>query len=130
MTPSLEEDFRFIFAKTGKAKGPVSGAGRRSQVLQAIRGAPQVMFKITSFSSSAQKLANHLDYISRNGDNKVFDRDGNSFNSLAMAETSPRDAMQLYGRELAAASKTNAKTKGRKRSRVSMNCMLSMPRRS
>jgi len=127
MTPSLEEDFRFIFAKAGKAKGPASGAGRRSQVLQAIRGAPQVMFKITSFASSAEKLAKHLDYISRNGDNKVFDRDGNSFNSLATAETSPRDALQLYGRELAAASKMNTQTKGRKRSRVSMNCMLSMP---
>ena len=127
MNPSLEEDFRFIFAKTGKAKGAVSGAGRRSQVLHAIRGAPQVMFKITSFASSAEKLANHLDYISRNGDNKVFERDGSSFSSLVTTTTDARDAMQLYGRELAAASKTNAHTKGRKRSRVSMNCMLSMP---
>ena len=131
MKPSLDDDFRFILAKTGKAKGPVSGAGRRSLVLQAIQGgvngAPQVMLKITSFSSSAQKLAAHLDYISRNGDNEVFDRDGNSFSRLATTATEPREAMQLYGREIAAASKTNATTKGRPRSRISMNLMLSMP---
>ena len=43
------------------------------------------MLKITSFSSSAQKLAAHLDYISRNGDNEVFDRDGNRFSHLSEA---------------------------------------------
>ncbi|MGB5831163.1 MAG: hypothetical protein WBG92_04140, partial [Thiohalocapsa sp.] len=87
------------------------------------------MLKITSFASSARKLAAHLDYISRNGDNEVFDRYGNRFSHLSAASENadPREAIQLYGRELATASETPYKKKGGARSRVSMNMMLSMP---
>jgi type IV secretory pathway VirD2 relaxase len=141
MKPSLEEDFRFIFAKTGKAKGPMSADQRRLLVFQAIQGgvhgsrtgkgngAPQVMLKITSFSSSAQKLAAHLDYISRNGENAVFDRYGNRLSGFDEAgeNANAREAVQLYGQEMAVASEMAKQTKGRARSRVSMNMMLSMP---
>jgi hypothetical protein len=134
---SIDEDFVFILPQMRAAKGPISVAQRRSLILQAIhgthggkgRGAPQVMLKITSFSSSAQKLAAHLDYISRNGDNEVFDRYGNRFSHLSEASENPdaREALQLYGREIATASETPTKKKGGPRSRVSMNMMLSMP---
>ncbi len=138
---SIEEDFVFILPQMRAAKGPLSGERRRSLILQAIhgnppgnpggkgRGAPQVMLKITSFSSSAQKLAAHLDYISRNGDNEVFDRYGNRFSHMSEASENAdaREAIQLYGREIATASETPTTKKGGPRSRVSMNMMLSMP---
>ncbi|MGB5830466.1 MAG: relaxase/mobilization nuclease domain-containing protein [Thiohalocapsa sp.] len=138
---SIDDDFVFILPQMRAAKGPISVERRRSLILQAIHGnphgthggkgreAPQVMLKITSFSSSAQKLAAHLDYISRNGDNEVFDRYGNRFSHLSAASENAdaREAIQLYGRELATASETPYKKKGGARSRVSMNMMLSMP---
>ena len=140
-TRSLDEDFLFILPQMRAAKGPISVERRRSLIWQVIHGgpggkgsakgraAPQVMLKITSFSSSAEKLAMHLDYISRNGDNEVFDRDGNRFSQLAEAAggAHPREAIQLYGRELAEASQIKDKKTGRPRSRISMNLMLSMP---
>jgi len=140
-TRALDDDFAFILPQMRAAKGPISVERRRSLIWQAIHGtssgrgsgkgraAPQVMLKITSFSSSAKKLAMHLDYISRNGENDVFDADGNRFSQLAEAANGghPREAIQLYGRELAAASQRKEKKMGRPRSRVSMNLMLSMP---
>lgn len=82
--PSLDDDFVLILPQMRRAKGPMSADQRRLLVLQAIQGgvhrnrtgkgngAPQVMLEITSFSSSAQKLAAHLDYISRNGENALW----------------------------------------------------------
>ena len=134
---SIDDDFVFILPQMRAAKGPISAAQRRSLILQAIhgthdgkgKGAPQVMLKITSFSSSAKRLAGHLDYISRNGDNEVFDRYGNRFSHMSAASENadPREALQLYGSEIATASETPTKKKGGPRSRVSMNMMLSMP---
>ena len=110
---------------------------RRSLIWQAIggnaggkgRGAAQVVVKITSFSSSAQKLAAHLDYISRNGDNEVFDRYGNRFSHMNEASgggASARGDTALW-QEIATASQMSYEKKGGPRKRVSMNLMLSMP---
>ncbi len=63
---------------------------------------PQVMVKITSFARSKEGLAAHLDDISRNGQNEIFDPAGDAFSALGgHMGISPRDAIQHYGRELA-----------------------------
>ena len=121
-SPSLDEDFVFILPQMRAAKGPISSDQRRSLVFQAIQGgvhgsrkgngAPQVMLKITSFFSSAQKLAAHLDYISRNGENAVFDRYGNCLSGFdeAGASANSREAVQLYGQEMAVESEAVKQT--------------------
>ena len=135
--PSIDEDFVFVLPQMRAAKGPISDTRRRSLIWQAIggnvggkgRGAAQVVVKITSFSSSTQKLAAHLDYISRNGENEVYDRDGNRLSHMNEASGGghPREAIQLYGSEIATASQMSYEKKGGPRKRVSMNLMLSMP---
>jgi hypothetical protein len=105
----------------------------RGTLLNAVRRKPQVMVKITSFARSKEGLAAHLDYISRNGKNEVFDPAGERFSAIGdQIGISARDALQHYGRELATGpisrdAPTNRNKKGRPRSRVSMNLMLSMP---
>jgi hypothetical protein len=131
---SLDEEFEFVLPKMGKAKGPISDERRRLLVWQAIgggkgRAGAQVMVKITSYATSAQKLAMHLDYISRNGEKDVFDPDG--INLCRMGDAADlearREAIQLRGQELAADILQEKKKTGRPRTRVSMNLLLSMP---
>lgn len=130
---SLDEEFEFILPQMRAAKGPISAERRRLLVVQAIagggKGASQVMLKITSFCSSAEHLAAHTDYVSRNGDIEVFDRDGDRLSQFADSENgiSRRESIQLYARELLAEQKSQNKKMGRPRTRVSMNLMLSMP---
>jgi hypothetical protein len=68
-------------------------------------------------------------YISRNGE--VFDPAGERFSAIGdQMGLTARDALQHYGRELATGpigEGQGGKKKGRPRSRVSMNLMLSMP---
>lgn len=134
----LFDDYWFVLARTGRARGP-GGADRersappamRKDLLNAVRHKPQVMVKITSFSGSKEGLAAHLDYIARNGKNEVFDPTGEAFGAIgAQMNLTARDALQHYGRELATGpigEGQGGKKKGRPRSRVSMNLMLSMP---
>ena len=106
---NLFDDYWFVLARTGRARG--SGAGNperssppamRSTLLNAVRSKPQVMVKITSFARSKEGLAAHLDYISRNGQNEVFDPAGDAFSAIGeQMSLSARDAIQHYGRELA-----------------------------
>lgn len=134
--PSFEEDWRFVFAKMGKPKAPGGGNDRRSlnagamrrAVLQATRRKPNVMVKITGFSkSTGAGLKPHLDYISRNGNNEVFDHTGTSFDDIARRlGLSAREALDQYGRELANPMQRE-KTRGRPRERTAMHLMLSMP---
>lgn len=89
------------------------------------------MVKITSFAKSREGLAAHLDYISRNGENEVFDPTGEGFGAIGEQMNLPaRDALRHYGGELATGPVGQGafgRKKGRPRSRVSMNLMLSMP---
>lgn len=122
--PSLDEDFRFVLPQMGAARGTPSPERQRLLVWGAIYNASnQVMVKKTSYSTSGGKLAEHLDYISRQGENEVLDRDGNSFSK----DANPREALQLYGREMVIDSQRRKSAKGQPRKRVSMNLMLSMP---
>jgi hypothetical protein len=133
----LFDDYWFVLARTGRARGTSIPAARldapavRRSLLNAVRRKPQVMVKITSFARSRQGLAAHLDYISRNGQNEVFDPSGEAFSAIGTEMgLSARDALQHYGRELATGpigDASDKKKKGRPRSRVSMNLMLSMP---
>jgi hypothetical protein len=70
-------------------------------------------------------------YISRNGQKEVFDPAGERFSAIGdQMGLTARDALQHYGRELATGpigEGQGGKKKGRPRSRVSMNLMLSMP---
>lgn len=147
--PSFEEDFNFVFAKSGKAKAPRTGsgggpsggsrsesgsatpAGKRRTVMGAIRSKPQVMVKITSFGKNAAKVVDHLDYISRKGDVEVFDARGENLTQIADDQgLERREALMKYGDELAedVTEKRRAEgKKGRPRDRVTMNMMLSMP---
>ena len=134
----LYEDWRFVFAKTGRVKPgqdqrqPSAGAMRRT-LLTAVRRKPQVMVKITGFSKSAKQLAAHLDYISRNGDNEVFDHQGVGFSNIGeRIGLSTQEAMHAYGNAIASVvPKQNGegtrRGRGRPRSRTAMHLMLSMP---
>ena len=136
---NLLDDYWFVLARTGRARGSGTGSSERlappamrSTLLNAVRRKPQVMVKITSFASSKERLAAHLDYISRKGQNEVFDPAGDAFSAIGgQMRLSARDAIQHYGRELATGPidevETGKKKMGRPRKRVSMNLMLSMP---
>ncbi|MGA7982314.1 MAG: hypothetical protein WCA32_19090, partial [Chromatiaceae bacterium] len=136
---SLFDDYWFVLARTGRARGPgadgperLASPAMRQTLLNAVRRKPQVMVKITSFARSKEGLAAHLDYISRNGQNEVFDPAGDAFSAIGgHVGLSARDAIQHYGRELATGpieeASTGKKKTGRPRKRVSMNLMLSMP---
>ena len=133
----LFDDYWFVLARPGRARGPGGDQARpappamRKTLLNAVKRKPQVMVKITSFARSKEGLAAHLDYISRNGKNEVFDPTGGPFSAIgAQMGLAGRDALQHYGGELAAGPIPEGpagKKKGRPRSRVSMNLMLSMP---
>jgi len=148
-TPTFDEDFNFVFAKSGKAKAPrgattgrpaggsgsraSSGTpgGKRSAVMAAIARKPQVMVKITSFGKNAAKVGDHLDYVSRKGEIEVFDARGESLTQIAEDQQLERRlALMKYAEELgaqdAAPARADKKT-GRPRDRVTMNMMLSMP---
>ena len=129
----LFDDYWFVLARPGRARGPGGDQGRpappamRKTLLNAVKRKPQVMVKITSFAGSKEGLAAHLDYISRNGKNEVFDPTGSPFSAIgAQMGLAGRDALQHYGGELAAGPIPEGpagKKKGRPRSRVSMNLM-------
>jgi hypothetical protein len=134
----FEEDWRFVFAKMGRVKPGLeqrrpSDAAIRRSLLGAIRRKPQVMVKITGFSKSAKHLAAHLDYISRQGENDVFDHQGTAFAEIGRRTgQSPHDAMHAYGRALAqdvpdASDEAGPRKRGRPRARKAMHLMLSMP---
>jgi hypothetical protein len=133
----LFDDYWFVLARPGRARGPGGDQARpappamRKTLLNAAKRKPQVMVKITSFARSQEGLAAHLDYISRNGKNAVFDPTGSPFSAIgAQMGLAARDALQHYGGELAAGPIPEGpagKKQGRPRSRVSMNLMLSMP---
>jgi len=147
-TPSFEEDFEFVFAKSGKGQNapPVGGigraaggsrsssatpAGKRRTVMGALKRKPQVMVKITSFGKNAEKVAAHLDYISRQGDVEVFDARGDNLSQISDdLGLDPRKVLLNYADELSQEGNDGAradKKRGRPRDRVTMNMMLSMP---
>jgi hypothetical protein len=65
----LFDDYWFVLARTGRARGPggidperLAAPAVRRTLLNAVRRKPQVMVKITSFARSKEGLAAHLDY--------------------------------------------------------------------
>ena len=146
MNGSFEDDFNFVFAKTGKARAPrasrnrtsaEAGGSKRTMTPQAQRRAllgvtkrkPQVMVKITSFGKASKAVADHLEYISRKGEKEVFDNQGDDINSLAeRSGREPREVLGDLAERLADPPGADAQAvKRRPRERVSMNLMLSMP---
>jgi hypothetical protein len=148
MNSQLEEDWRCVLAKTGRAKAPAAGsaarrggsgggssptpAAMRASLMQAVARKPQVMLKITRYSKNAAGVAAHLAYISRTGKYAnqaeapatVYDQDG--------AERREPEAIQEAGENLASgipglAAEGAAPKHGRKRERCAMHMMLSMP---
>lgn len=151
---TFDDDFRFVFAKSGKARAPraaavgspkskagtaggggqaLGAAGMRAQVLAAVRAKPQVMVKVTSYGKSAQKVKDHVDYISRKGENEVFDDQGENLSEFAeRAGLEAREALEDVAADLAAAQEADRgegvdAPKGRRRERLTVNLMLSMP---
>lgn len=150
--PTFEEDFRFVFAKSGKARAPRSGSSKpgggstgagggakptaaamRGKLMNAVSAKPQVMVKITSFGKSSQTVKDHMDYISRKGENDVFDATGENLSEFAeRAGLETREALAGIAQDLADAQEA---TRGegteqagvRRRERLTMNLMLSMP---
>jgi hypothetical protein len=135
---NLFDDYWFVLARPGRARGPGGDQARpappamRKTLLNAVKRKPQVMVKITSFAGSRESLAAHLDYISRNGKNEVFDPTGSPFSAIgAQMGLAGRDAppalRRRAGRGADPGGGRSARRRGRPRSRVSMNLMLSMP---
>ena len=119
-------------SRRGRPGAPGRRRPMRRTLLNAVRRKPQVMVKITSFARSKEGLAAHLDYISRNGQNEVFDPAGEPSAPSAHRWASPpampsstTGASWRPGRSRRHA--LGKKKTGRPRSRVSMNLMLSMP---
>jgi len=148
MNNTFEDDFNFVFAKTGKARAPrasrpgtstaAGGSGgkrtltpddQRRALLAVTKRKPQVMVKITSFGKSAKAVADHLDYISRKGEIEVFDNTGDELSSLAeRSGREPRDALEDFAERLSdPPGEDDTAAKRRPRARVTMNLMLSMP---
>ena len=147
MNSTFEEDFNFVFAKTGKARAPRSsrpatraggGSGgkrtltpdaQRRALLSVTKRKPQVMVKITSFGKNKNNVADHLDYISRKGEIEVFDNRGDELSSLAeRSDREPRDALDDFAQRLSdPPGEDDQAVKRRPRDRVTMNLMLSMP---
>ena len=151
--PTLEDDYRFVFAKTGQARAPGSGsatpgggsagtgghpapttpAAMRRKLLSAVSKKPQVMVKITSYGKSAQAVKDHVDYISRKGELDVFDGTGENLSEFAeRAGQERREALEGVAEDFAAAQEHSRgdgidQSQGRRRERVTMNLMLSMP---
>lgn len=145
MNGSFEDDFNFVFAKTGKAQAPRTGrssasaaAGgskrtlsppaQRRALLAVTKRKPQVMVKITSFGKSQKAVVAHLDYISRKGENELFDHQGDDLSSLAdRSGREPREVLHDIAERLAEPPGENDQVKRRPRERVTMNLILSMP---
>lgn len=151
MNNSFDEDFNFIFAKTGKARAPrasrvskpgaASGGGskrtltpeaQRRALLGVTQRKPQVMVKITSFAKNAKAVADHLEYINRKGEKELFDQTGDELSSLA--DRSGRDPHAVRDEMAERLADPPAPIGGegqpvrrRPRDRVTMNLMLSMP---
>lgn len=146
MMGSFEDDFNFVFAKSGKAQAPrtsrsrtsataagskrtLSPPAQRRALLAVTKRKPQVMVKITSFGKSQKAVAAHLDYISRKGENEVFDNQGDDLHALAArSDRQPRDVLDELAERLSDPPAADGQAvKRRPRERVTMNLMLSMP---
>lgn len=101
--------------------------------MNAVSAKPQVMVKITSFGKSSQNVKDHVDYISRKGEIDVFDSTGENISEFAeRSAQEARDALEGVAQDLADAQEATrgegAEQAGvRRRERVTMNLMLSMP---
>lgn len=144
MNNSFDDDFNFVFAKTGKARAPRTGRGstaagggkwalspqaQRRVLLGVTKRKPQVMVKITSFGKSQKAVADHLEYISRKGEKEVFDNQGDELHSIAeRSGREPRECLDDLAERLSESPGADGQAvKRRPRERVTMNLMLSMP---
>jgi hypothetical protein len=149
--PLFEDDFNFVMAKTGKARAPRTGAGSgkagtssggrgelspagmRKALMSAVSKKPQVMVKVTSYGKSTQKVKDHVEYISRKGEIDVFDGTGENLSAFADRQgIERREALADVADELAAAQEAHRgegveKAGAKRRERVTLNLMLSMP---
>jgi len=144
--PSIEEDWRFVLAKTGKAKAPAAGGASRSggsvggsrptpeamrsSLMRAVQRKPQAVFKVTSYSKTGSQLRAHLEYISRtgrfakheDGPVTVYDQSGGEIHDADEL----REAGDLLAAGVPGLAPAASKA-GRKRERVAMHLMLAMP---
>jgi hypothetical protein len=147
---TFESDYRFVFAKSGKSRAPRPGSSKpgggsgggpkpttaatmRSKIMGAVSGKPQVMVKITSYGKSSQNVRDHVEYISRKGEIDVFDATGENLSEYSDRQgIERREALADVASELAAAQEAKRgegteKAGAKRRERVTMNLMLSMP---
>jgi len=107
---------RLTPAVLGRSSARSSG-GARAQLLRVVRGAPEVMVKITGRTRDGGHLARHLDYISRNGALVLEGEDGE--------RRVGRDAVRALAEDWAA--ELALEPGRRKDSPVSLSVVLSMP---
>jgi hypothetical protein len=107
---------RLTPAVLGKPSSAPSG-GARGQLMRVVRGAPEVMVKITGRTRDGGHLGRHLDYISRNGALVLEGEDGERL--------AGRDAVRALAEDWAA--ELAMEPGRRKDSPVSLSVVLSMP---
>ena len=97
--------------------GASSGAEVRARLTRLVNRAPEVMIKVTGRTRDAGSLRAHLEYISRNGQLELEDRDGAILTGLAEVKDLAEDwsVMALTDR------------RRRANSPITLSVMLSMP---
>lgn len=89
----------------------------RSRLARVVSRAPEVMVKVTGRTHDGGHLRDHLDYISRNGDLEMEDRDG----ALIAGRAAVKELAQDWSAIAAADPRRRANTP------VSLSLVLSMP---
>jgi len=118
-SPSLDGAYKLIFAKTGKAKDLREHANKTMKKFDDRVYIPEVMVKITSFGKGKEGVTRHLDYISRNGKEQVYDSMDNALDKDRETHTD-----NLHQ---SASNITQLDNSPDKRKRLTCNLMLSMP---
>jgi hypothetical protein len=116
---SVDDAYKLVFAKTGKAKELREHASKTMKKFDNRIHIPEVMVKITSFGKGKDGVIRHLDYISRNGKEKVYDAMDNEIGESRGTQT---DKLHEAAQNITALDKSPDKRK-----RLTCNLMLSMP---
>jgi hypothetical protein len=116
---ALERSYKLIFAKTGKPKELRRHARKVFKRQDVAVIVPEVMVKITSFSTRGRSIREHANYICRNGKNPVYD---SSDTLLNPGGANDRKAITAHVEAVEAADPAI-----RKNARLTMNMVLSMP---
>ncbi len=107
MYSNITDSYKFILGDARRSKKQYRNDVKKK--LNDLRvNAPEVMLKITSFSTSNKQVVDHLSYITRNGNVPVFDSYDRDVSEERAAGDIARDIAEIKGRK-------------------TMNMILSMP---